>query len=385
MSVTSWSFPNRVLSGAGAADAAGAELAARGASRVLLVTDRPTLDDGLVEELGTGLKRAKLAHEVFAGAGPIARAADVDEALAAFRDAEAEGVLALGGEGAIEVAKLLRLGLVTSEGLAPWLDPEPPVPSPGPALAPLVAVPTVPGSGAEVRSTTTVRRTDDTAAVLRTPTLRADVTLLDPALVEAGDPLALVEGGFDALAWATEGLVAAEAHPAAEALGSYALDRLARLLAAGADDEGSSARQRAEGWLDAAYLAALAGDAGQGACRSLTRALTGGHVASSGLAAALTLPSVLDYNRSARPGRLALVAAALGARGDDVETLAFEAAGAVRALRRAAGLPAKLSDVMEDEAALPGVAERAARDDAHLDNPRECGESDLVALLRAAW
>ncbi len=93
---------------------------------------------------------------------------------------------------------------------------------------------------------------------------------------------------------------------------------------------------------------------------------------------------MLDFNRSANALKTARVGRILGARGDDVETLAFEASGAVRALRKHLHLPAGLAEAGVTDDELPRIAAVAAADPAHLGNPRPCDADDLLSLLRAS-
>jgi alcohol dehydrogenase class IV len=103
-----------------------------------------------------------------------------------------------------------------------------------------------------------------------------------------------------------------------------------------------------------------------------------------GLANAICLPAVLDFNRVAVPERIAEVARQLGVRGSDESTLAFECAGAIRALRKSVGLPSDLRSQGIQEDDLPGLAALAFADSCHELNPRRCTEDDLLALYKAS-
>ena len=113
--------------------------------------------------------------------------------------------------------------------------------------------------------------------------------------------------------------------------------------------------------------------------------LSAEHDLHHGLANALCLPAVLDFNRSAVPERIGTIAKILGARGDDTETLAFECSGAVRALRKKIGLPDGLGAVDVPEENLPRLANLAFDDVCHQMNPRECTAEDLLSLYRASF
>jgi alcohol dehydrogenase class IV len=94
---------------------------------------------------------------------------------------------------------------------------------------------------------------------------------------------------------------------------------------------------------------------------------------------------VLDFNRSAIPGKLATLARLFGVRADDEETLAFEYSGAVRALRARVGLPQSLGAAGIPEAALPKLADLAFEDVCHKENPRPCTRDDLLKMYQASW
>ena len=102
------------------------------------------------------------------------------------------------------------------------------------------------------------------------------------------------------------------------------------------------------------------------------------------LANALCMPAVLDCNRAVIPERIAEIARQLGVRGGDESTLAFECAGAIRALRKSIGLPSDLRSQGIDEEQLPKLAALAFADPCHELNPRRCSEDDLLALYKAS-
>jgi alcohol dehydrogenase YqhD (iron-dependent ADH family) len=118
--------------------------------------------------------------------------------------------------------------------------------------------------------------------------------------------------------------------------------------------------------------------------RSLAHPLSAELGLHHGLANALCLPAVLDFNRSAVPERISRIAKLMGVRADDVETLAFECSGAVRALRKKIGIPEGLGAAGVKEEDLPRLAALAVEDVAHQLNPRPCTEDDMLALYRAS-
>jgi 4-hydroxybutyrate dehydrogenase len=131
-------------------------------------------------------------------------------------------------------------------------------------------------------------------------------------------------------------------------------------------------------------MGAVAFQKGLGVCHSLAHPLGAEHNMHHGLANALCLPAVLDFNRSAVQGRIAEVARALGVRGGDEDTLAFECAGAVRALRHKVGLPEGLRAQGIGDKDIPKLAHLAMEDGCHGSNPRACTEQDMEQLYRVS-
>ena len=210
----------------------------------------------------------------------------------------------------------------------------------------------------------------------------ADVAILDPALTFSLPGPLTAATGFDALTHCIEAYCAKGHHPMADAIALEGV-RLVVAHIETAVHDGKDLKARGA-MLEAAMMGATAFQKGLGACHSLAHPLSAETGMHHGLANALCLPAVLDFNRQAVPERIAAIARILGARGDDVETLAFECSGAVKALRRKLGLPDGLAAEGISEDDLPRLAELAILDACHAMNPRECVAEDMLALFRAS-
>jgi alcohol dehydrogenase class IV len=131
-------------------------------------------------------------------------------------------------------------------------------------------------------------------------------------------------------------------------------------------------------------MGAVAFQKGLGACHALAHPLGAELGMHHGLANALCLPAVLDFNRTAITMRIARIARILGVKGKDVETLAFECSGKVRSLRKQIGLPSGLAEASVPEERLPELAALAHADVIHHSNPRTCTKDDMLSLYRAS-
>ncbi len=125
---------------------------------------------------------------------------------------------------------------------------------------------------------------------------------------------------------------------------------------------------------------------GLGASHALAHALTPLCGLHHGLANAIVLPAVMEFNRDACTARLARVAVAMGdASRARTEVLAANAIDRVRTLNAEIGIPLRLRDAGAKETDLPQVAKKAFQDASHRTNPRRCTEEDLLSIARAAY
>jgi alcohol dehydrogenase class IV len=210
------------------------------------------------------------------------------------------------------------------------------------------------------------------------------VAVCDPELTYGLPPKLTAATGMDALTHNLEALCAKGFHPLADAMARKGLELCGRHLARAVKD-GHDEEARA-GMMIAAVTGATAFQKGLGASHALAHALTPVAGVHHGLANAIVLPHVMEFNLPAAGAALAEVAVALGELGsDDRDRLARRAVERVRALAREIGIPERLRDAGVKESQLPLLAERAWEDASHLGNPRSCQPADLVALLRAAF
>jgi alcohol dehydrogenase class IV len=134
------------------------------------------------------------------------------------------------------------------------------------------------------------------------------------------------------------------------------------------------------GMMKAAMMGAVAFQKGLGACHSLAHPLSSECGLHHGLANALCLPAVIDFNEVAAHDRLARVARVFGGNGS-----AGSCSSVVRDLRARAGLPAGLSEVGVKREQLERLADLAFADACHGSNPRPCNRADLLALYERSF
>jgi alcohol dehydrogenase class IV len=378
-----WSFPTRVLFGEGAAAQCSNEARELGAGRVLLVSDHGIEAAGLLAPVRAALDAAGLPHESAIDVSSNPLEAEVLGVARVFTDFKADLILGVGGGSVIDVAKLVRLAATHPGPLADYDDAIGGSAKIKGPLPPMIAIPTTAGTGSEVgRSGVVTIQATNRKTVVFSPLLLPEVAILDPAMTRTMPPGMTAATGMDALTHCVEAYAAIGDHPMADAIALGGVRLCHRSLRVATED-GNDLQARGD-MLKAAMMGAVAFQKGLGACHSLAHPLSTELGMHHGLANAICLPAVLDFNRTVIPERIAEIARQLGVRGGDESTLAFECAGAIRALRKSIGLPSDLRSQGIDEEQLPKLAALAFADACHELNPRRCNEDDLLALYKAS-
>jgi alcohol dehydrogenase class IV len=198
--ISIWSFPTRILFGAGAVARVGEEAARLGASHALIVTDRGVVKAGLIDPVADSLAKAGIGAAVFDDVlgNPIEK--NVHDGVAAFREARASLVVAVGGGSPLDVGKLIRLGVHHHRPLVEYDDATGGDRFITEQVPPMIAVPTTAGTGSEVgRSGVVTLDANHRKTVIFSPFLMANAAILDPGMTRTMPPHVTAATGFDAL------------------------------------------------------------------------------------------------------------------------------------------------------------------------------------------
>jgi alcohol dehydrogenase len=368
-------------------------------SRVLVVTDRVLLGQPRVVELVDAVRDAVDVVEVFADATPDVPLSDVDLAVAAAAEVDADVLLAIGGGTVIDLAKIV--GVIRRHGGTPR-DYYGESKVPGPTL-PLVAVPTTSGTGSELTPVSVLTDPERELKVgVSSVHLVPDFAIVDPELTYSCPATVTAHSGIDAFCHAVESYTARpRAHGARDVVEQvflgrnditdhYALmaaERIARSLPRTVRD-GSDTAARA----DMSYGSSLAGiafsHAGNGAPHALQYPIGAATHTPHGLGVGLLLPYALTEARDAVSDRLATLAEVCGL--DVTGASAAEGADVFLAwltgLLADIGIPATLAEIGVERADLPRFAEMASGVTRLVQNhPGRTDAAALTAILEAAW
>lgn len=377
--VVIWSFPTRILFGAGSVAKTGDEAKRLGATRALIVADKGVVKAGLDQPVERSLREAGLETALFDDVLPNPIEKNVHDGVKAFKDARADIVIALGGGSPLDVGKLIRLGVNHTRPLVDYDDATGGDQFITPNVPPMIAIPTTAGTGSEVgRSGVVTLDVNHRKTVIFSPYLLANAAILDPELTRGLPAFLTAATGFDALTHCIEAYIAKGDHPMADGIALEGIRLIAESLERAVKD-GSDLDARGN-MMKAAMMGAVAFQKGLGACHSLAHPLSSECGLHHGLANALGLPAVLAFNAPEVGPKLARISAMLGG-----EPTAEGCVEAIRKLRDRIGITGGLSKAGVPIDKLDALADLAFQDACHQSNPRACSRDDLRQLYEASF
>ncbi|MBV6290173.1 iron-containing alcohol dehydrogenase [Pseudomonas aegrilactucae] len=352
-----------------------------GITRPLIVTDRGVRAAGIVDTaLGT-LASTTAVPVIYDGTPPNPNENAVREAVAMFKACGCDGIIAIGGGSAIDLAKGVAV-CATHEGpLKSFAVIEGGLARITSATAPVIAVPTTAGTGSEVGRGAILILDDGRKVGVISPHVVPRSAICDPALTLGLPPVLTAATGMDAIAHCLETFMAPAFNPPADGIALDGLWRAWRFIqTATADPKNLEARTN---MMSASLQGALAFQKGLGCVHSLSHALGGiDPRLHHGTLNAIFLPAVITFNRLSpsvvAEQKMARIAQAMGlADASQIEA-------AVRSMTRALGLPTGLGQLGVTEAMFPGIIKGALADHSHRTNPREASAQDYQWLLQAS-
>lgn len=372
--------------GAGCRSVIADEVRKRGFSKALLVTDKDLIRFGVAEKIEEVLRNADIPYEIFSDLKANPTITNVKDGVAAFKAAGADFIIALGGGSSIDTAKAVGI-VVNNPEFADVRSLEGTAATKHRAV-PTFAIPTTAGTAAEVTINYVI--TDEEA--------RKKMVCVDPndipmcAIIDCELMYSMPKGltaatGMDALTHAIESYITPGAWTMSDMFEMKAIELIARHLK-NAVDNGTDTAAR-EGMAEAQYIAGMGfSNVGLGIVHSMAHPLGAFYDTPHGVANALLLPYVMEYNAEspARPKYLDI------ARAMDVDTTGMSvdegvaaAIGAVRALSLSIGIPQRLHEIGVKREDIPALAVAAFNDVCTGGNPRPTSVEDIAALYETAY
>ncbi len=377
-------FPTRMLVGPGALARLPEEMQKLGVSRALVVSDPGLQAAGIVDKVCQVIKDNGHHAEPYLGVSKNPIEKDVLDGVDAYRKADAQFVIALGGGAPMDVAKTIALKVTHDLDLEEYDDLKDGYLKIEDNMPPTVAIPTTAGTGSEVgRASVVCLGEEHRKVVIFSPHMLPKLVIGDAELTTGLPAPITAATGIDALTHAMEAYVAKGEHPFADTFAIGAITRVGLYLKTAVED-GSNLLARHE-MLLAASMGAISFQKGLGACHALAHPL--GAVANlhHGLANAIMLPHIVRFNMEAAQDRYITIGEALGAEPADTDEGRAEAClKRIEELNREVGIDTSLSKHGVTEEMIEKMVPQALADAAAPCNPRELTEDAVRELYHAA-
>jgi len=375
--------PTRIHFGCGVIKDLASVVKECGASKAFLVADPGLEAAGLLDRIVQPLMAADLPYELYTRVDPEPGLALADKGAELARQAGADCVIGAGGGSAMDVAKAVSI-LLTNGGQAEDYLGLGKIKKPG---VPKIMVPTTAGTGAEVSFTAVFinERTKSKGGMNGDP-LYPEAALLDPELTVSMPPKVTATTGIDAFTHAIEAYVSVQASAMSDMYATQAM-RLISTNLGKAYANGGNIEARYNMLLGSLLAGKALATAGVGLVHAMAYPLGGMFGIPHGLANAVLLPYVLDYNLIGAPEKYAAVAELMGC---DISGLnAREAANclvhAVYGLNMDIGIPATMADLDIPTDKIPAMAQIALTVTRPVENnPRQPSLDDVIAVYHAA-
>lgn len=387
----SYFLPPRIECGEGAIEDLAAHVKHLGGRKPLVVSDAGVRRAGILAKAIAPLEDANIPSTDYTEIEPNPTDISTEKGAALWKSTGCDVIIAIGGGSVMDAAKAIRILTTHKPPLEPYYVDVGGRERIGDDMPPLICIPTTAGTGSEVSQgaiiTDTSRNTTDRwrKRAIVTPLNMANISLLDPG-VTVGMPRPLTAAtGMDAITHGIEAYVATRYHPISEGVALQALKMLGANIRK-AYHHGDDVTARSEMLLGAS-MGAFAFQKGLGAVHSIAHQLSTEAPIPHGVANAILLPPVMEFNFSAAMDKYADVAHALGVdtAGMSAEAAARAAIDEIRALNEELQMPEGLGACGLPRERLPKLAADSMLDHCYKSNPRPCTEEDMLALLEAAF
>ncbi|WP_446010779.1 molybdopterin-guanine dinucleotide biosynthesis protein B [Candidatus Electrothrix sp.] len=376
--------PTRIQFGAGTVQDLGTTVKDFNGTKVLLVVDPGLVKAGLLERLTAPLEQEGIPFTVYDEIDPEPGLKLADKGCAIAQEAGCDCVVGAGGGSAMDVAKAIAI-LLTNGGKAVNYLGLGLIKKPG---VPKIMVPTSAGTGAEVTFTAVfINEATGSKGGMNGDPLYPDAAILDPELTLTLPAKVTAYTGIDALTHALEAYTSTQAHVISEMYSLEAIDLIARNLPAACANGGNLAARSA--MLMGSLLGGKAlATAGVGLVHAMAYPMGGMFGVPHGLANAVLLPYVVQYNLPGNYEKFALLAEVLGQNTEglsrrDAASLCVEA---LYDLNADIGIPATLKDLDIPFDKIPEMAEIALTVTRPVENnPRQPSLADVIAVYERAY
>ena len=367
--------------GKGAIQEIATEVKGRGFQKAFVCSDPDLLKFGVTKKVTDVLEKADIPYEIYSEIKPNPTIGNVQTGVAAFKASGADCIIAIGGGSSMDTAKAIGIIIANPEfadvrsleGVAPTKN----------KCVPIIAVPTTAGTAAEVTINYVITDAEKNRKMVCVDVHDIPVVaVVDPDMMSTMPKGLTAATGMDALTHAIEGYITKGAWAMSDMFHLKAIEIIAKNLRGAV----ANTPEGREGMALGQYIAGMGfSNVGLGIVHSMAHPLGALYDTPHGVANAIILPTVMEYNAEATGEKYRDIAKAMGVEGVDKMTLAEArkaAIGAVRQLSADVGIPKDLKGIVKEED-LDFLAQSAMDDACRPGNPKDPTKEDIIALYKS--
>ena len=367
--------------GAGAINSIPDEVNVRGFKKAFVCSDPDLIKFNVTKKVTDVLDKAGLAYEIYSNIKPNPTIENVQTGVAAFKASGADYIIAIGGGSSMDTAKAVGI-IINNPEFADVRSLEGVAPTKKPCI-PIIAVPITAGTAAEVTINYVITDVEKKRKFVCVDTHDIPVIAVIDSDMMSSMPKGLTAAtGMDALTHAIEGYTTKAAWEMTDMFHLKAIEIISNSLR-GAVDNTPEGR---EGMALGQYIAGMGfSNVGLGIVHSMAHALGAVYDTPHGVANAILLPTVMEYNAPFTGDKYKYIAKAMGVEG--VENMTQEeyrkaAVDAVKKLSSDVGIPANLKEIAKEDD-VQFLSESAYADACRPGNPRDTSVEEIAALYRS--
>ena len=370
--------------GAGSISIIPEEVKSRGYKKALVVTDKDLLEFNVSQKVTDILDKAGLEYEIFSELKPNPTVKNVKDGVEAFKNVKADYIIAIGGGSSMDTAKAIAIiinnpefsDVVSLEGVAPTKN----------KCVPIIAVPTTAGTAAEVTINYVITDEEKRRKFVCVDVHDIPVMAVIDSNMMASMPKSLAAAtGMDALTHAIEGYITKAHWELTDMFHIKAIEMISKSLR----DSVNGLAEGKEAMSIAQYIAGMGfSNVGLGIVHSMAHSLGAFYDTPHGVANALLLPYVMEYNADSTEERYRDIAKAMGIAKTESMTIEEARQAAITAVRQLAidvGIPQNLSKIGAKKEDIQALAELAMSDACTPGNPKDPTLEEIKAIYEKAF
>ena len=367
--------------GKGAINAIPDEIKARGFKKAFVASDPDLIKFGVSKKVTDVLEAAGIDYVMFSDIKPNPTIENVQAGVEAYKAADADCIVAIGGGSSMDTAKAIGI-IITNPEFADVRSLEGVAPTKNKCV-PIIAVPTTAGTAAEVTINYVITDAEKNRKMVCVDVHDIPVVaVVDPDMMASMPKGLTAATGMDALTHAIEGYITKGAWELSDMFHIKAIEIIAKSLRGAVEntDEGR------EGMALGQYVAGMGfSNVGLGIVHSMAHPLGALYDTPHGVANAILLPTIMEYNAPETGEKYRDIAKAMGVEGTEnmsVEEYRKAAVDAVKKLSADVGIPADLKEIVKAED-IPFLAQSAFDDACRPGNPRDTSVEEITALYNS--